>query len=504
MAMELFRDSGATNIGPSGTMKPLYWMLVLLSLVPLCIVLPMTPTRVGVGVIAGWIIMIWVAISFARGHFHYCVPLWVAFYPYCYYLFSFPKDRPLFTIDRAFVVLLVIEMLIFSRQGLVAAPLTRNVRISAYLWGLFLLVCVVSLASHAPSHELGLYRLLVEGMLMPAIFGLYAMRYFPLLKDLQRLHACACILGFGLFVTGLIEMTTDIDLFPWSGSEPMFTDTHLRRADGPFEQQIVLSVVAILGFFFIIYLRRLMPRGTSPQRALLHRLGCLASLGAALLPLNRGLIVALAPIAIIDCSSRYRLISRRTWLAFFSMIVLATVATKLLDPQLYEDRVSRPDNVYQRLAQHQETLRVVGDYPFFGVGVGLYHDVASGNPRYMTRWNGVDSMNVQHNVLMTVLSDQGVVGLCFYVAAQVFLIRAMWKIRKVYPPGWLAFLYCLLVYILIGLDYATVYFSDINLFYMFILGILYQQQTRMAREQDSDGLTSQQAVDQTWEPAHIH
>ena len=50
-------------------------------------------------------------------------------------------------------------------------------------------------------------------------------------------------------------------------------------------------------------------------------------------------------------------------------------------------------------------------------------------------------------------ADEGVVGLCFYVAAQVFLIRAMWKIRKVYPPGWLAFLYCLLVYILIGLDY---------------------------------------------------
>ena len=41
--------------------------------------------------------------------------------------------------------------------------------------------------------------------------------------------------------------------------------------------------------------------------------------------------------------------------------------------------------------------------------------------------------------------------------------RAMWKIRGVYEPGWLAFLYCMLIYILIGLDYATVYFSDINL-----------------------------------------
>jgi hypothetical protein len=495
--MELLRDSGTSNIGQPASTRSLYWMLVLLSLVPLCVVLPVAPTKVGVAVMAAWTVMIWVAISFIRGQFHSVVPLWVAFYPYCYYLFTFPKDRPIFTVDRAFILLLVIQMFIVSRQSSVFATLTRDVRISAYLWGLFLVVCFFSVALHAPSLELGLYRLVIEGMLMPALFGLYAIRYFPLLKDLGKLHASACMLGFGLCVTALIEITTDIDLFPWSGSEPMFTDTHVRRADGPFEQQIVLSVVATLAFFFIIYLRRLMPHRVSVRRAMLHRVGCVASLGAALLPLNRGLIVALAPIAAIDCFSRHRLISRRTWVAFFSLIVLATIATKLLDPQLYEDRVSRPDNVYQRLAQHQETLRVVHDYLFFGVGAGLYQRVASGDPRYMGRWNGVDSMNVQHNVLMTVLSDQGIVGLSFYAAAQVFFIRAMWKIRKVYPPGWLAFLYCLLVYMLIGLDYATVYFFDINLLYMFILGILYQQQARMAREQGFTSLTSLQVVEQT-------
>ena len=40
----------------------------------------------------------------------------------------------------------------------------------------------------------------------------------------------------------------------------MLTETHLRRADGPFEQQIVLSMVGLLCLFFIIYLRRLMPQ----------------------------------------------------------------------------------------------------------------------------------------------------------------------------------------------------------------------------------------------------
>ncbi len=91
---------------------------------------------------------------------------------------------------------------------------------------------------------------------------------------------------------------------------------------------------------------------------------------------------------------------------------------------------------------------------------------------------------MQHNVLMTVLSDQGIVGLLLYVSAQAFLVRAMWKIRKAYPPGWLAFLYCLLVYVLTGLDFATVSFSDINLLYILILCAIYQQQARMACEQE--------------------
>ncbi len=45
------------------------------------------------------------------------------------------------------------------------------------------------------------------------------------------------------------------------------------------------------------------------------------------------------------------------------MILLAAVDGKAFDPRLYDDRVSSPDNVYQRVAQHQETLRVVSEYP---------------------------------------------------------------------------------------------------------------------------------------------
>ena len=69
-----------------------------------------------------------------------------------------------------------------------------------------------------------------------------------------------------------------------------------------------------------------------------------------------------------------------------------------------------------------------------------------------------------------------------YVLSQFFLFHAMWKVRKAYPPGWLAYLYCVLIYVLTGLDFATVSFSDINLFYILILCVIYQQQIRMAND----------------------
>jgi hypothetical protein len=442
----------------------------------------MASTTTAIALLAGWTAMLWVAISFVRGQFHYVAVVWVAVYPYCYYFFSYYVKRSIFTVDRALIVLLAIEMFVVSRKAIMA-PLTRDICISAYFWALYLLVCCFSLMGHTLSEVLPSCRIMVDGMLLPPVVGLYAVRYFPLRNGLQKLHLGTCILGLGLCISGLIELTTGMDLFPY-GAEPLFTDTHIRRADGPFEQHVVLCMVAILTFFFLLYLRRLMPDKISPWRTILHKAAAVAALGAALLPLDRGLVIALVPIGIIDCCSRQRLLPRRLWAAFFGIILLTVVTAKWMDPRLYEERVSRPDNFYQRLAQDQETLRVVSAYPFFGVGFGLYHDVAAQDPLFMATWNGIESMNLPHNALMTVLSEDGIVGLLFYVLAQVFFVRAMWRIRKAHPPGWLAFLYCFLSYVLIGLDFGTVYFSDINLFFVFILGIIFHAQTIKWREQD--------------------
>ena len=51
------------------------------------------------------------------------------------------------------------------------------------------------------------------------------------------------------------------------------------------------------------------------------------------------------------------------------------------------------------------------------------------------------------------------------------------------------FFYCILVYIIFGFDVGIAYYSDLNLFYMFVLGIILQIQLRMLlQEPSSHGL----------------
>jgi len=52
------------------------------------------------------------------------------------------------------------------------------------------------------------------------------------------------------------------------------------------------------------------------------------------------------------------------------------------------------------------------------------------------------------------------------------------------------FLYCILVYVVLGLDVGIAYYSDLNLFYMFVLGIILQIQLRMLPRANPNAFSS--------------
>ena len=100
-------------------------------------------------------------------------------------LLRYPAEKSIFTIDRAFIILLIIELLIMSRQGF-AVPLTRDVRVAGCLWVAYLFICLVSIWGHPFLDKLTSYRLIFDGMVMPALLGLYAIRLFPVIPNLSK------------------------------------------------------------------------------------------------------------------------------------------------------------------------------------------------------------------------------------------------------------------------------------------------------------------------------
>jgi hypothetical protein len=455
------------------------------SLIALIWSLSFSNIKLAVGFITAWTGLIWIFIACIRQRFDGVVMAWLVAFPFCYYLLSFPRERPIFTVDRVFLLLIFVA-LVSSLRHRQLPPLPIEVRIAAHLWIAYLLVCLISLWAHPVPHVLDFYRLVVEALLMPALLGVYAIRVFPIARNLAKIHTCLCTLMIGIALVAGIELLTGTNLLPANGAGETWvqtSDVRLIRVDGPFENSSVLCVVGTLGFFLIIYCRRLIGDSLTGRRRLLHYAGVFASLAAALLPMNRGLVIALLVCACLDYFARDRLVSHGTWNTIFAVLLFFALIGKVFYPGVFEDRVTRGDNVYQRMAQNLQTMEVIRDHPLMGVGFNLYHDTVLGDPKYAVRWGGFEAMNVTHNSLLAVLADDGIFGFLFYVAAQLFFLRGMWTLRRFNKLGWRAFLYSILVYTIFGLDAGIAYYSDLNLFYMFVLGTILQIQLRMRVEE---------------------
>jgi O-Antigen ligase len=460
-----------------------------LSLITLVGSLSLASIKVAALVVVAWTALIWICIQCIRKRFDRIVMTWLLIFPFCYYLFSFPRERAVFTVDRAFLLLVLLTLISASRYPQFL-PRQTEIRFAGYLWAAYLSVCLLSLLGHPVLDVLSSYRLILDGMLMPALLGLYALRFFPVVKNLKRLHACVCILMLNIATVAGIELLTGTNLLPAPGAVETWVQTgnaKLIRVDGPFENSSVLCVIGILGFLLIVYSRHLLGDSLTTSQRWLHVAGVLASLASALMPMNRGLVIALLVCACMDYFAPEPLVSRGTWNGILAALLLFTLVGKLFYPSVYEDRVTSQANFYQRIAQNLQTLEVIRDHPLMGVGFALYHDAVLEDSKYEVQWGGLEAMNAPHNSLSAVLAEEGGIGFLLYVSAQLLFVRAMFRLRSLNRLGWRTFLYCVLVYTVFGLDVGIAYYSDLNLFYMFVLGIVLQIQLHMLPGEPSDG-----------------
>lgn len=429
----------------------------------------------GLGIIAGVVgicVVLYLFAATLSGKIDPTILTWVLIFPLGYYFLSFPREKSIITLDRMLPVVLLLAIGFASRDR--SKPWLPALRPCAIAWIAFLAVAAVSLIYARNIQVSG--RLLVEGFLLPPILGWLVISYFRVEENAATLHLLTSLMSLYVCCIGAAEMVLKQDLLPLPGGTITFAGP-LVRPNGPFWSNDSFALIGLTTFFLLLFLRNLLGQSLSFLQRVVHYVGVTASLAMALMPMFRSVVISLLVILLVATLSARRPSRRLAGFALLLLSISAVLVISILAPDMYEDR-SRPDNVYGRLAEQMQTWRLFASHPILGVGIGRFTEVAKEDTGYLSFYEGVRSVDSPHNNLGGILAETGILGFIPYVTAQVTLFLAFWRLRK-QPKrnaqlAWTYFLYIFLGYWINGMALESGYSSDLNLWYIFSIVVLYK------------------------------
>jgi O-Antigen ligase len=401
-----------------------------------------------------------------RGRFDGILLWWATAFPFGYY-FALPREGSIVTLDR--VVILVALMGLFLTKPSTLIPMTNELRWAGLVWLAFIAVAGITLGKSRD--VLPSAHMLFDGFLLPLLLGWCVIARFNVRRRIPALHTAVCISSIICAVIATAEMVTGQDLLP-NGNSVMFFAGSIPRPNGPFATNDALALVGAVSFFFLLFLRAALGPKLSAGRRMLHSIGLAATLGMALMPLFRSVAITLLIVLFIDTFWEQKT-TRRAWRVGLMLVSVGLIfAASVFAPDMFEDRSSTA-NVYGRVAQFEQSLRLFADHPVLGVGFYNFHSFVGGESRYLAVYAGVSSLDSPHSNLAQVLTETGILGFVPYVLAHVLLFRAMWQLRKLGRCGysvWKYYIYVFLCYWISGLTESAGY-SPLNLWYLFVVTV---------------------------------
>jgi len=413
-----------------------------------------------------------------QGRGEMLVLVWILTFPLGYYFLSFPTEHPLLTLDRLFIGTLLVTVCFAARRDIVRIP--QVLRKSGTYWAVFLFFAGLGI----PRVMTPLFsaRLWLEAFLLPALLAWYVILYLDVRRCLFALHAVTCLMTAYVAAIGLMEIFLQRDLLPLlgggiivAGDSSDLTADFLVRPNGPFGSSNSFAMVGIVSLLFLLFLRSTLGSHMPAWQRMLHYLGVSAALLEALLPLFRSVLISLVILLVIDIF--YQSGWRRTLrLAAVGITCTLFLLVRVMFPSVFEERTSSA-NLQARIAQQKQTVALFLDNPINGVGLCNVNAVIN-NDKYITFYDDTESLGSAHNNLGAILSETGLTGFLPFVASQVLIAKAFWKLRRTNSKDSRSvvktFLFLFVCYWINGLSLTTAYFADLNLWYMFVLAVLYK------------------------------
>lgn len=412
-------------------------------------------------------------VSTLRGRTDILAIAWVSIFPLGYYFLSFPRNGVVVSYDRVMVLALLVAALLCPGEPFV---LNRSLRRVAVAWALFVGAAFISMA-HVDNF-LGATKLWWDLLILPSLLGFVVIRSIDPRRLVPWLHFATCFFSLYCVAVGLAEAVLNTDLLPLPVSTFYAvgeTTSLVPRVNGPFSSNHSYSLIGLIAFFLILFLRRQLPERLGFWRSSFHYAGLTASFIMAVMTLYRSIFLTLVVLLIIDTFMTKRFWARMARIGILSFLAIGMLASFLLFPAVFEER-SDPTNVYGRVAQQQENLEIFLSHPITGIGFGNFLTFAA---QFATgaEYEGSGPVDAPHSNLAQIVAETGVLGAIPYLASQCLLVAAFWKLRKQYrngPQVWLCFLQVFLTYWITGLSLSSGYASDLNLWFIFTVAFLYK------------------------------
>lgn len=405
-----------------------------------------------------------------QGRIDSLLVLWTACFPF-YSLVSFPRERSIVTLERAVLGLAFVALFLAKpgRLNRIPQPLRR-----AGVAGLVFIALAGLTLGKAPD-PLNAGRYLVEGFAIPICFAWCVVAWFDVPGRLPALHSAVCVSSVICASVAAAEIATGEDLLPVPGSKLDFA-AGIARPNGPFATNDQLALIGAVSLFLLLFLRVGLGQKLSAGRRLIHLVGITAAIGTALMPMFRSVVFTLLLVLVIDTLWERR-IGRRVWRIVLIATLFGLVAmVSVIVPTVFEDR-SGSGNVYARVAEYEQSLKVFADHPILGVGFSNFNNFVAGESEYVGTFDGVRSVDYPHSNLSSALTETGLLGFVPYAMLHILLALAVWRLCRSSAVGrvaWKYVVYMMLAYWITGLTESSGFEESSNVWYAFAIAVCYK------------------------------
>jgi O-antigen ligase len=416
-------------------------------------------------------------------------------------LASFPDLYPGRVASILLFLVFLIQILVGMRKVPPFGPIEKAMVV-------FLVLMFISIVTTGQKPA---WLLLMRGYIYPFLFFYFARAVVNRDDQLKLVFGYFAVVGIYFAVTGIFEKLHWYELvFPKFIVDPTVAEHGLTRLGfrvrGIFLHPAILGLVMTMGFFpawhFLSQRRGILPMAT--------RIALLVTTPATLFftetrSVYLGFLMALLIAAVWGRGIR---------IVSIGIILAGAVAAFLNWNNLAgEDRdkggMGTMNTIHYRIELAFETAEIFVDHPFFGVGFMNFDEAALRyrKPRDVPVFGhidvGVGGQAVSHNVLETIIAEQGALGLLPYLG--IFLLvflRSLRAYRSLPAKGLISKDYVVCVwcgmaaYFINSMFLEMRYFEYVNVLFYFLIGAMVGMQETLeadrAREAGLDASAAPQ------------